>query len=45
MAGSRYRYLFRPLELGPVTVRNRVVFAAHLTNYAEDGMPSEQHAA
>ncbi len=45
MSGSQYRYLFSPLQLGPVTVRNRVVFAAHLTNYAEDGMPSEQHAA
>ena len=45
MAGSQYRYLFSPLQLGPVTVHKRVVFAAHLTNYAEDGLPSEQHAA
>src|SRR5580658_2751346 len=42
---SRYRYLFSPLRLGPVTVPNRIVFAAHLTNYAEDGLPTEQHAA
>jgi mycofactocin system FadH/OYE family oxidoreductase 2 len=40
-----YRYLWTPLELGPVTVRNRIVFAAHLTNYARDGRPTEQHAA
>jgi mycofactocin system FadH/OYE family oxidoreductase 2 len=40
-----YRYLWTPLELGPVTVRNRIVFSAHLTNYARDGMPTEQHAA
>ena len=26
-------------------MRNRIVFAAHLTNYAEDGLPTEQHAA
>ncbi|MEZ5145199.1 MAG: mycofactocin system FadH/OYE family oxidoreductase 2 [Acidimicrobiales bacterium] len=45
MAGGQYRYLFSPLQLGPVTVHNRIVFAAHLTNYAEHGMPSEQHAA
>ena len=45
MSGSQYRYLFSPLQLGPVTVANRIVFAAHLTNYAEHGMPSEQHAA
>ena len=40
-----YRYLWSPLRLGPVTVRNRIVFSAHLTNYAEDGRPTEQHAA
>ncbi len=44
-AGGRYRYLFQPLRLGPVTVQNRIVFSAHLTNYAEDGRPSAQHAA
>ncbi|WP_239377390.1 mycofactocin system FadH/OYE family oxidoreductase 2 [Frankia sp. Cj5] len=42
---SRYRHLFSPLRLGPVTVANRIVFSAHLTNYAEDGLPTEQHAA
>ncbi len=41
----RYRFLFSPLRIGPVTVANRVVFSAHLTNYAEDGLPSEQHAS
>jgi mycofactocin system FadH/OYE family oxidoreductase 2 len=40
-----YRYLWSPLRLGPVTVRNRIVFSAHLTNYAVDGRPSGQHAA
>ena len=44
MAGGQYRYLFSPLKLGPVTVGNRIVFAAHLTNYAEGGMPTQQHA-
>jgi len=41
---GRYRYLFSPLRVGPVVVRNRIVFSAHLTNYAQDGMPSQQHA-
>ena len=45
MSGSQYRYLFNPLAIGPVTVANRLVFSAHLTNYAEHGRPSEQHAA
>jgi 2,4-dienoyl-CoA reductase (NADPH2) len=44
-AGSHYRHLFTPLRLGPVTVRNRIVFSAHLTNYAAGGLPTEQHAA
>jgi len=43
--GGAYRYLFSPLRLGPVTVSNRIVFSAHLTNYADDGMPTAQHAA
>ncbi|GAA5158737.1 MULTISPECIES: mycofactocin system FadH/OYE family oxidoreductase 2 [Amycolatopsis] len=38
------RYLFSPLRLGPLVVRNRIVFSAHLTNYAQDGLPTEQHA-
>ncbi len=45
MTRSRYEYLLRPLRLGPVVVRNRIVFCAHLTNYARDGRPSPQHAA
>ncbi len=40
-----FRYLWTALSLGPVTVRNRIVFSAHLTNYARDGRPTEQHAA
>jgi 2,4-dienoyl-CoA reductase (NADPH2) len=40
-----YRYLWTPLALGPVSTRNRIVFSAHLTNYARDGRPTEQHAA
>jgi mycofactocin system FadH/OYE family oxidoreductase 2 len=40
-----YRYLWTPLRLGPVEVKNRIVFSAHLTNYARGGLPTEQHAA
>ena len=39
------RLLWSPTQLGPVTVRNRIVFSAHLTNYAHDGLPTDQHAA
>ena len=37
--------IWTPLQFGPVTVSNRIVFSAHLTNYAEGGLPTEQHAA
>jgi 2,4-dienoyl-CoA reductase (NADPH2) len=40
-----YEHLFTPLRVGPLTLANRVVFAAHLTNYARDGLPTDQHAA
>ncbi len=39
-----HRYLWTPLALGPVATRNRIVFSAHLTNYARDGKPTQQHA-
>jgi 2,4-dienoyl-CoA reductase (NADPH2) len=39
------RLLFTPFKLGSLTLRNRVVFSAHLTNYAEHFMPSERHVA
>jgi mycofactocin system FadH/OYE family oxidoreductase 2 len=38
--------LWSPLQIGPVRVPNRIVFSAHLTNYAtQHGLPSAQHAA
>src|SRR3954464_4785021 len=39
------RYVWSPLAIGPITTRNRIVFSAHLTNYARDGRPTAQHAA
>jgi mycofactocin system FadH/OYE family oxidoreductase 2 len=45
-AGSQYKLLFQPIRIGSQTISNRIVFSAHLTNYAtQDGLPSEQHAA
>ncbi|WP_226358089.1 NAD(P)-binding protein [Pseudonocardia sp. ICBG601] len=34
-----------PLRLGPTTLRNRIVFTAHLTGFAEGGMPTDRHTA
>ena len=41
----RYPLLFSPIRLGRLTLENRIVFAAHLTNYAEDGLATDRHAA
>ncbi|HXX77957.1 MAG TPA: FAD-dependent oxidoreductase [Ktedonobacteraceae bacterium] len=38
MAGQ-YQYLFTPIHIGQTTIANRVVFAAHLTDLAEDNLP------
>jgi 2,4-dienoyl-CoA reductase (NADPH2) len=38
------KLLFTPIKIGHLTLRNRIVFSAHLTNYAENFMPSERHA-
>jgi mycofactocin system FadH/OYE family oxidoreductase 2 len=42
MAGQ-FKYLFSPLKIGRVQVPNRISFSAHLTNFAEDCLPSDQH--
>ncbi|QCQ92217.1 mycofactocin system FadH/OYE family oxidoreductase 2 [Rhodococcus sp. SGAir0479] len=41
----RHPRLFSPLRLGPQMLHNRVVFTAHLTNSARDGLPTAQHTA
>ncbi|MEE8395725.1 MAG: mycofactocin system FadH/OYE family oxidoreductase 2 [bacterium] len=42
---SPYRFLFTPIRLGPVEIPNRVVFSAHLTNFAQANLPSARLAA
>jgi mycofactocin system FadH/OYE family oxidoreductase 2 len=41
---GQFKYLFSPLQIGRVTVPNRISFSAHLTNFAEFNLPSERHA-
>jgi 2,4-dienoyl-CoA reductase (NADPH2) len=31
------RLLFTPIKVGSLTLNNRIVFSAHLTNYAANG--------
>jgi len=40
---SRFKYLFSPLKIGSVVVPNRIHFAAHMTNFGEDHLISDQH--
>ncbi|MGA2804200.1 MAG: mycofactocin system FadH/OYE family oxidoreductase 2 [Acidimicrobiales bacterium] len=44
-SSRRYTLLSSPVSVGPVTLENRIVFAAHQTNYATGGLPTAQHAA
>ncbi|MCE0761592.1 mycofactocin system FadH/OYE family oxidoreductase 2 [Pseudonocardia kujensis] len=37
--------LHEALRAGRLTLRNRLVFTAHLTGYATDGLPTREHAA
>jgi mycofactocin system FadH/OYE family oxidoreductase 2 len=44
MAGQ-YQYLFTPIRIGQTNIPNRIVFAAHLTNLAEENMPGPRLTA
>lgn len=39
MRHPQFPYLFSPLRVGSITVPNRIVFSAHLTNLAEHNLP------
>jgi len=39
----QFKHLFTPLKIGSFTVRNRILSTAHLTGFAEGGLPSERH--
>ncbi len=40
---SEFKYLFSPLRIGSLVVRNRIHFAAHMTNFGEDQKISDRH--
>ncbi len=37
-----FPYLFSPLKIGTVEVKNRISFQPHLTNFAVNCLPSER---
>ncbi|WP_420859626.1 FAD-dependent oxidoreductase [Marivivens marinus] len=38
-----FKHVFQPLTLRHKTLKNRIVFGAHTTNMARDGLPGDQH--
>ena len=42
---TTFPHVFKPAQLRHKTLRNRVVFGAHTTNMARDGLPWDQHVA
>ena len=45
MTARRFTRLFSPIDLRGHALRNRIVFGAHTTNMAVEGLPTERHAA
>ena len=43
--GTFFPHLTSPLRIGSHTLRNRIVFGAHTSNMAVDGVPTERHVA
>lgn len=40
-----YPHVFSPLQIGPVTVKNRILSSAHLTHLADNGLWTDGHLA
>ena len=42
---GKFKYLFTPIKIGPVSIKNRIFSAPHGTHFAEsDGLPNERQA-
>ena len=42
MANAFFPTLFSPIDIGGVTLRNRIIHAAIVTQYVADGAPTER---
>ena len=42
---TAYPHVFSPVEIGGITLRNRVFVSAHTTNFGADFLPTERHVA
>ncbi|UCG84346.1 MAG: FAD-dependent oxidoreductase [Dehalococcoidia bacterium] len=43
MSAQQFKYLFSPIEIGPYTVKNRVMCAHHGPMMAEQGIPTDEY--
>ena len=43
MAEEQLAHVLSPLQVGPITLKNRIVSSAHLTHFGRDHLPSDQH--
>jgi 2,4-dienoyl-CoA reductase-like NADH-dependent reductase (Old Yellow Enzyme family)/thioredoxin reductase len=40
-----FKYLFSPVEVGNITLKNRIMSTAHQTNHVKNGIPTEEMVA
>ena len=40
---KRFKHLLSPIQIGPLTIRNRVLSSGHGTSFATDGLPNDRH--
>jgi 2,4-dienoyl-CoA reductase-like NADH-dependent reductase (Old Yellow Enzyme family)/thioredoxin reductase len=40
---SKFPHLFTPVKLGPLELKNRIVFGAHTANMSHEGLPGDRH--
>jgi len=42
MSAQQFRYLFTPIQMGPFTMKNRIMCGPHSPLMAKDGLPTEE---
>lgn len=42
---SKYEHVFSPLKVGPVTIKNRIIWGPHVTNHWTNFLPDDRIAA
>ena len=42
MSAQQFKYLFSPIEIGPFTIKNRIMCAPHGTLMQEQGLPTDE---